>query len=183
MYLDFAFDGLLFNADWNLVMFQRILVRFSADRVFRSIQEVSAGRRNLLNIPVIPAYVLFRRELAAGVCGVLVNEIAAVIHAVHCTGNGGIALCGSGFRVHLCDGCFPLFEHVREAYRCRFVGFNRDRLRLWLHVLIGHIKLGHRVAAGLQVWNNDCAVCTSLHSCVHAVTRHAEPYTGNLAIL
>ena len=183
MNLYFSFDNLLFYCYLDFIVFQTVVSGFCPYRIYGTVNQISVGRRNFANRPIIAADVLLRRELPVGICGVLIDQVIAAVHAVHRARERGVALYSSSFRIHLCDGCFPLLEHVREAYRCCFIGFDGDRLSLWLYVLIGHIKLGHRVAAGLQVWNGNRSIGLSCNRCINSIAHHTESYARNLAVL
>ena len=174
---------LLVHRDGDLVVLNREIPGRSADRVSRGIQQVSIRGRDLLNVPVVAADVLLGRKLTAGVGRIAVNECGAAIHAVHRTGEGGVALRSAGRVVTLCDRGRPLLQDVRKVHRSGLICPDRHSLRLRLHIRSrGQLRHGQNRAV-LQVRDGDGSVRAGLHRRVHAVARHPEPHARYHTVL
>ena len=174
---------LLLYRDSDLIVLEGEFSGRRADRVSRAVELVAGGGRDFLDVPVIAADVLLRRELPIGICGVLIDQVIAAVHAVDCTRKRGVALRSTGRAVALRNRGRPFFEDVRKGNSRGLIGLDRDRLRLRLHVLVGGELRHGQHSAGLQVRNGDGAVGGSLHRGVHAVARDVEAYTGDIAVL
>ena len=154
-----------------------------ADRVACAVELIAGRGRDFLDVPVIAANVLFRRELPVRVGRVLIDQVISSIHTVDRACKRGVALRRAGRAVALRDRGRPFFEDVREIHGRGLIGLDRDGLRLRLHVLVGGELRHGQHSAVLQIWDGDRAVRAGLHRSVHAVARDVEAHTGYHTVL
>ena len=125
---DIALDNLLVYIVCSLIVFHRIKLRFSTDLVDCGVKQITLGRSDFTDCPVIVADIFLRGELPVFVRNIFVHKGFALINAVNCSGKRSITLGGTFFTVALCHGHGKLFENVCEIAGSNLFPLNRCSL-------------------------------------------------------
>ena len=97
-----ALDDILIGSEGlGNVVFHGIQLGLRTDMLTFGIEEVSFGRADFFQRPVIAADIILGGKLTVCIGGVGVNELIAFIDAILCTCEGGIALRQTGSAVAL----------------------------------------------------------------------------------
>ena len=112
---DGALDDLLIHIIFRGVPFHRVKLWLSAHMVDRLIEQISLGRADFTDAPVIAAHIIVGGELPVLVRGVSVNQFLAFIDTVNCARKGSVALRRSRFRIGLSHGHIEFLEDIGKA--------------------------------------------------------------------
>ena len=107
-------DGFL-NGQGNGVQLHGVVPGFCAHGIDGGIQQITLGRSNLPDRPVVTADIVTGGELAVGIGGIGVDQLIALVNAILCAGQGAVALGGAGRSIGLGDGHIPLLQDVGKA--------------------------------------------------------------------
>ena len=112
---DIALDDLLIHIIFRGIPFHRVKLRLCAHMVDRLIEQISLGRADFTDAPVVAAHIIVGGKLPVLVRGVGVNQFLAFINTVNCARKGSVALRRSRFRIGLCHGHIEFLEDVGKA--------------------------------------------------------------------
>ena len=112
---DISFDDLLIHIIFRAISFHRVKLRLCAHMVDRLIEQISLGRADFTDAPVVAAHIVVGGKLPVLVRGVSVNQFLAFIDTVNCARKGSVALRRSRFRIGLCHGHIEFLEDVGKA--------------------------------------------------------------------
>ena len=104
-----AFGDLLGHIQCGAVIFHGVALRLGTHGVHRAVQQIALARRDFTDRPIVSAGIIDGRELAVFIRHIGVHKLAALVYAVDCTGQLGVALRCSGGAVAFRDGGIPLF--------------------------------------------------------------------------
>ena len=121
---DIALDDLLIHIIFRGIPFHRVKLRLCAHMVDRLIEQISLGRADFTDAPVVAAHIIVGGKLPVLVRGVGVNQFLAFINTVNCARKGSVALRRSRFRIGLCHGHIEFLEDVGKAALRDLVPFN-----------------------------------------------------------
>ena len=122
---DIALDNLLVYIVCSLIVFHRIKLRFSTDLMDCAVEQITLGRRDFTDCPVIITDIFLCGKLPVLIRNIFVHKGFALINAVNCSGKRSIALGGTFFTVALCHGHGKLFENVCEIAGSNLFPLNR----------------------------------------------------------
>ena len=122
---DIAFHNLFGNIICGLIVFHRIKLRFSTDLMDCTVEQITLGRRDFTDCPVIITDIFLCGKLTVLIRHILVHKGFAFIDTVNCSGKGSVALRCSFLTVTLCYGHGKLFKNVREVSCGYFFPVNR----------------------------------------------------------
>ena len=147
---DIALDNILGHIFGGAIVLHRVERGLCSDVINGGVQQITLGRIDLPNGPVIAADVVIRGELTVTVCGVAVHQRVALIHTVDRPGKRGVALgCACG-AVALSHGSVPLFKDVGKALFRHLVPLNRGFLASGNDILCCRVHFLQRVAGADQ---------------------------------
>ena len=122
---DIAFHNLFGNIICGLIVFHRIKLRFSTDLMDCTVEQITLGRRDFTDCPVIITDIFLCGKLPVLIRNIFVHKGFAFIDTVNCSGKGSVALRCAFLSVALCYGYAELFENVREVSCGYFFPVNR----------------------------------------------------------
>ena len=122
---DIAFHNLFGNIICGLIVFHRIKLRFSTDLMDCTVEQITLGRRDFTDCPVIITDIFLCGKLPVLIRHILVHKGFAFIDTVNCSGKGSVALRCAFLSVALCYGYAELFENVREIAGSNLFPVNR----------------------------------------------------------
>ena len=125
---DIAFYNLFGNIICGLIVFHSIELRFSTDLMDCTVEQITLGRRDFTDCPVIITDIFLCGKLPVLIRNILIHKGFAFINAVNCSGKGSVALRCAFLSVTLCYGYAELFENVREVSCGYFFPVNRCSL-------------------------------------------------------
>ena len=122
---DIAFHNLFGYIICGLIVFHSIELRFSTDLMDCTIEQITLGRRDFTDCPVIITDIFLCGKLPVLIRNIFVHKGFALIDTVNCSGKGSVALCCAFLTVALCHGHGKLFENVCEIAGSNFFPVNR----------------------------------------------------------
>ena len=122
---DIAFHNLFGYIICGLIVFHSIELRFSTDLMDCGIKQITLGRRDFTDCPVIITDIFLCGKLPVLIRNILIHKGFAFIDTVNCSGKGSVALRCAFLSVALCYGYAELFENVREVSCGYFFPVNR----------------------------------------------------------
>ena len=122
---DIAFHNLFGYIICGLIVFHSIELRFSTDLMDCTVEQITLGRRDFTDCPVIITDIFLCGKLPVLIRHILVHKGFTFIDTVNCSGKGSVALRCSFLSVALCYGYAELFENVREVSCGYFFPVNR----------------------------------------------------------
>ena len=126
---DLALDDILIGVErLGNVVFYGIELGLRTDVLTLGIEQVSFGRADFFQRPVIAADIILGGKLTICVGGVGVNELVALIDAVLCTCKRGVALRQTLFRIGFRNRNAEFLENIVKGFACDLVPFNSGGL-------------------------------------------------------
>ena len=145
---DLALDDVLVHVEVCGVQLHGIEFCIGIGIVHGGIKQITLTGTDLTDRPfhVLVARIVVGNEIAVFVGGIGVDERTVLIHAVHCTFEGSIALClVDSFAVELLCFCFPFLEDVVELDLGYLIPFNNRPLAFGYHITNSGIHFLHGV--------------------------------------
>ena len=126
---DIALDDLLIHIICGRVVLNGVKLWLCTYMVYGFIKQISFGRADFTDRPVIITDIILGRKLPVFISSVGVNQFLALVNAVDRSCKGGVALRrASCFHISLCDCHVKLLQYVVEAAVCDLFPFNRGCL-------------------------------------------------------
>ena len=122
---DIAFHNLFGYIICGLIVFHSIELRFSTDLMDCTVEQITLGRRDFTDCPVIITDIFLCGKLPVLIRNILIHKGFAFIDTVNCSGKGSVALRCAFLSVALCYGYAELFENVREIAGSNLFPVNR----------------------------------------------------------
>ena len=145
---DLALDDVLVHVEVCGVQLHGIEFCIGIGIVHGGIKQITLTGTDLTDRPfhVLVARIVVGNEISVFIGGIGVDERTVLIHAIHCTFEGSIALClVDSFAVELLCFCSPFLEDVVELDLGYLIPFDNRILAFGDHVTNGGVHFLHGV--------------------------------------
>ena len=179
---DAALDDILAHIDGNGVVLQGKVSGLCTDGIDRFVQKIAGRGGDLTDRPAVAAHILLCRKAAGGIGFIGVDQIIAVIDAIHGTGQHSIALRRAFFAVPFGQGHTEFFKNVAEFHDGSLAADYAHGLALLRHIAVIR-KLRDGIFTGGKVVDLDLTVFSGRNGFVHPVASDREADAGHNTVL
>ena len=123
-----ALYNLLVHIVFGLIVLNSIELRVCSYLMDSGIKQITLGRSDFTDCPVITADIFFCGELSVLICGIGVNQFFSLVNAVNRSLKCSIALCRAFFTIALCHSYGELFKNICHIAACDLFPLNRHGL-------------------------------------------------------